>query len=102
VGGYLLFGKDRFDRFPDARVQAGRLAGKDRSRLLDSAEIRTRLPRAAEQAIEFVQMHMSRATLVTKTRLVYSGVSDNWYWPGSCASPAAGFFSYRSARIRQE
>jgi predicted HTH transcriptional regulator len=64
VGGYLLFAKDRFDRFPDAWVQAGRFAGKDRSRLLDNAQIRAHLPRAAEEAIEFVQKHMSRETVI--------------------------------------
>jgi hypothetical protein len=37
---------------------------------------------------------------VTKTRQVYSGVSNNWYCSGSSASRASGFFSYRSARKR--
>ena len=27
IGGLLLFGKDRFTRFPDAWIQAGRFAG---------------------------------------------------------------------------
>jgi len=70
VGGYLLFGKDRFSRFPDAWVQAGRFAGKDRSRLLDSAEIRAYLPRATEDAIEFVQKHMSREAVIGPVRRV--------------------------------
>jgi predicted HTH transcriptional regulator len=70
VGGYLLFGRNRFDRFPDAWVQAGRFAGKDRSRLLDSAEIRTLLPRAAEEAIGVVQKHMSRETVIGPARHV--------------------------------
>jgi len=70
VGGYLLFGKDRCDRFPDAWVQAGRFAGRDRSRLLDSVEIRTHLPRAVEEAIEFVQKHMSRETVIGPVRHV--------------------------------
>jgi len=70
VGGYLLFGRDRFDRFPDAWVQAGRFAGKDRSKLLDSTEIRTPLPRAAEEAIGFVQKHMLRETVIGPARHV--------------------------------
>ena len=41
IGGLLLFGKDRFARFPDAWIQAGRFAGTNRIRLLDSAEIRS-------------------------------------------------------------
>jgi ATP-dependent DNA helicase RecG len=45
IGGYLLFAKNRFDRFPDAWIQAGRFAGKDRSRIADTAEIRTLLPK---------------------------------------------------------
>jgi predicted HTH transcriptional regulator len=70
VGGYLLLARNRFDRFPDAWVQAGRFAGKDRSRLSDSVEIRTHLPRAAEEAIEFVQRHMSRETVIGPVRHV--------------------------------
>ena len=35
IGGLLLFGKDRFARFPDAWIQAGRFAGTNRTRLLD-------------------------------------------------------------------
>jgi ATP-dependent DNA helicase RecG len=40
IGGLLLFGKDRFAWFPDAWIQAGSFAGANRTRLLDSAEIR--------------------------------------------------------------
>ena len=46
IGGLLLFGKDRFARFPDTWIQAGRFAETNRTRLLDSAEIRSFLPRA--------------------------------------------------------
>lgn len=52
AGGLLLFGKDRFARFPDAWIQAGRFAGINRTRLLDSAETRSYLPRAAEDSKE--------------------------------------------------
>jgi ATP-dependent DNA helicase RecG len=48
VGGFLLFAKNRFDRFPDAWLQAGRFAGKDRARILDSSKIRNYLPQAAD------------------------------------------------------
>ena len=76
VGGYLLFGKDRFDRFPEAWIQAGRFAATDRSRLLDSAEIRSPLPRVAEEAIEFVQKHMSREAVIGPVRRL-----DRWTVP---------------------
>lgn len=83
VGGYLLFGKDRFDRFPDAWVQAGRFTGKDRSRLADSTEIRSHLPQAAEEAIEFIQKHMSREALVGPVRR-----ADRWTVPRVALSEA--------------
>ncbi len=76
VGGYILFAKDRFDRFPDAWIQAGRFAGKDRSRIADSAEIRSHLPRAVEEAIEFVQKHMSREAVIGPVRRI-----DHWRVP---------------------
>jgi ATP-dependent DNA helicase RecG len=76
VGGYLLFGKDRFDRFSDAWIQAGRFAGKDRSRFVDRAEIRSYLPRAVEEAIEFVQRHISREAVIGPVRRV-----DHWAIP---------------------
>ena len=76
VGGYLLFGKDRFDRFPDAWVQAGRFTGKDRSRLADSTEIRSHLPQAAEEAIEFTRKHMSREAVIGPVRR-----TDRWTVP---------------------
>lgn len=59
VGGVLLFGRERTRWFPDAYIQAGRFAGADRSRILDSAEIRSPLPRAAEEALAFVRKHES-------------------------------------------
>ncbi len=65
VGGFLLFARNRFDRFPDAWLQAGRFVGKDRVRILDSSEIRTYLPQAADQAIAFVQKHLGREAVIT-------------------------------------
>jgi predicted HTH transcriptional regulator len=76
VGGYLLFGKDRFDRYPDAWIQAGRFAGANRSRILDSAEIRSHLPRAADEAIAFVRKHLSREAVIGPLRRV-----DRWTVP---------------------
>jgi len=41
VGGFLLFGKNRFECFPDAWVQAGRFAGKNRAHILDFMQCST-------------------------------------------------------------
>jgi len=71
IGGLLLFGRTRLERFPDAWVQAGRFAGVDRSRLIDSVEIRSYLPHAAEEAISFVQKHLQRETLIGTVRRQY-------------------------------
>jgi predicted HTH transcriptional regulator len=57
VGGMLLFGREREHHFPDAWIQAGRFAGRDRSRILDRAEIRSLPVRAIEEAIAFVEKH---------------------------------------------
>ncbi len=48
VGGLLLFGKDRERDFPDAWIQAGRFAGRDKSRIVDQAEIHSLPVRAVE------------------------------------------------------
>ena len=76
VGGLLLFGKDRFARFPDAWIQAGRFAGTNRARLLDSMEIRSFLPRAAEDAMAFAQKHLSRESVIESIRR-----EDRWTVP---------------------
>jgi len=57
VGGLLLFGRERTEHFPDAWVQAGRFGGRDRSRILDRAEIRSHPVRAIEEAVAFVAKH---------------------------------------------
>lgn len=64
VGGVLLFGINRLDRYPDAWIQAGRFAGHDRRRILDSLEVRSYLPGAAEEVINFLQKHMTREAVI--------------------------------------
>jgi ATP-dependent DNA helicase RecG len=62
IGGILLFGAERLNHYPDAWIQAGRFAGNDRRRILDSTEVRSYLPGAAEDVIAFLRKHMvSRA-----------------------------------------
>jgi len=76
IGGLLLFGKDRFARFPDAWIRVGRFAGTNRVRLIDSAEIRSYLPRAAEEAVEFAKKHLTRESIVEGLRR-----EDRWSVP---------------------
>jgi ATP-dependent DNA helicase RecG len=57
VGGFVLFGREREEHFPDAWIQVGRFQGVDRSRLVDRAEIRTHLVGAVDEAIAFVEKH---------------------------------------------
>lgn len=57
VGGVLLFGRDARACFPDAWIQAGRFAGTDRTRIVDSAALTGPLPKVVQAAIEFLQKH---------------------------------------------
>jgi len=75
-GGMLLFGADRLDHFPDAWVQVGRFAGSDRRRILDSTEVRSYLPGAAEQVITFLQKHMTREAVIGSVKR-----TDLWTFP---------------------
>lgn len=64
IGGILLFGPARLQHFPDAWIQAGRFAGKDRRRILDSTEVRSYLPGAAAEVIAFLRKHMTREAVI--------------------------------------
>ena len=44
IGGVLLFGADRLKHYPDASIQAGRFAGNDRRRIMDTTEVRSIFP----------------------------------------------------------
>lgn len=68
IGGLLLFGRDRFSRFPDSWIQAGRFAGTNRSRLTDSVDIRAYLPAAAEEAVAFTRKHLTLETVIQGMR----------------------------------
>jgi len=83
VGGALLFGKNRLDRFPDAWVQAGRFAGSDRSKLIDSVEIRSYLPIAAEESVAFVRKHTTREAVIGQVRR-----ADRWTLPSAALREA--------------
>ncbi|MBX3280681.1 MAG: putative DNA binding domain-containing protein [Acidobacteria bacterium] len=70
VGGLLLFGRepDRGALFPDAWIQAGRFAGTDRRRILDTVEIRSLPVEAIEKAIEFVRKYLAREVIIEAAR----------------------------------
>ncbi len=68
IGGLLLFGKDRFALFPDAWIQVGRFSGSNKSRLIDSAEVRTYLPVAAEEVISFARKHLTVESVIEGAR----------------------------------
>ncbi|MGO4884938.1 MAG: ATP-binding protein [Bryobacteraceae bacterium] len=68
IGGVLLFGRDRLSEFPDAWIQAARFDGVTRMRATDSAEIRSVLPRAAEEAVAFARKHLLRESVIEGVR----------------------------------
>jgi ATP-dependent DNA helicase RecG len=76
TGGLLLFGSARLQHFPDAWIQVGRFAGQDRRRILDSAEVRSYLPGAAEEVIAFLRKHMTRESVIGAVRR-----TDLWTLP---------------------
>jgi predicted HTH transcriptional regulator len=76
IGGILLFGVDRFSHYPDAWIQVGRFAGNDKRKLLDSTEVRSYLPEAAEQTIAFLQKHMTREAVIGAVKR-----TDHWTYP---------------------
>ena len=68
VGGMLLFGHDREVHFPDAWIQAGRFAGRNRTRIRDGVEIRAYPAQAIEAVIAFVEKHSLRETEIGPIR----------------------------------
>jgi len=68
VGGVLLFGKDREQSFPDAWVQCGRFAGKDKAHIFDHTEIHEHLPTVVDRIMEFLQKHAMRGADLSQLR----------------------------------
>lgn len=68
VGGMLLFGKDRLSHFPDAWIQAGLFTGRDKSSFAETREIRSYLPGAVHEAIEFLHRHLRRRISIGKVQ----------------------------------
>jgi ATP-dependent DNA helicase RecG len=76
IGGILLFGTDRLNHYSDAWIQVGRFAGNDRRRILDSVEVRSYLPGAADEVISFLRKHMTREAVIGPVKR-----TDLWTYP---------------------
>jgi len=62
VGGIVLFGNERLTHFPDAWIQAGRFAGKDKSKLIDRTNLQMPLVDAIYAAAAFIEKHTRTGT----------------------------------------
>ena len=58
---------DRF-RFPDAWIQAGRLAGTDKAAILDHVRLDMHPVQAIEEAVSFVEKHSVRVAVMGRLR----------------------------------
>lgn len=83
VGGMLLFGRDREREFPDAWIQAGRFAGRDKTRIVDHLEIHSLPVRAVEVAIAFIAKHSLHGAEIGPVRRV-----ERWSVPPAAAREA--------------
>jgi predicted HTH transcriptional regulator len=103
VGGLLVFGRadERREHFPDAWIQAGRFAGTDRRRLLDSTEIHSLPVPAIEEAVAFVRKYLAREAVIGEVRR-----ADRWTLPAAALREAIinavvhADYSQRGAPIR--
>ena len=83
IGGFLLFGKHRLKHYPDAWIQAGRFAGRDRSNIQDHVELMDMMPTAIESAITFLRKHDERRADIGTVRRV-----DRWFYPPAAVREA--------------
>lgn len=101
VGGMILFGLDRERHFPDAWIQAGRFAGRDKSKIVDQVEIHSYPVQAIEEAIAFVQRHLLHGAEIGTVRR-----KDQWSLPPVAVREAVinavahADYSQRGAPIR--
>jgi ATP-dependent DNA helicase RecG len=70
IGGFLMYGRERSRKFPDAWIQAGVFAGRDHSDVIDSTEILSYIPRAISEVLAFVKRNMARAMHIGEVRRV--------------------------------
>jgi ATP-dependent DNA helicase RecG len=76
VGGFLLFGRDRRETFPDAYIRAGCFSGVDKSEIIDSVEIVGYLPLLVEDVLKFIQRNTRHAIRVESTKH-----AESWEFP---------------------
>ena len=101
VGGMLLFGRERLDRFPDAWIQAGRFAGTDKAAILDHTRLDAPLIQVVDEAVAFVEKHSLRGAVIGRVRR-----RDRWSLPSAAVREAIvnavvhTDFSQRGAPIR--
>ncbi len=76
VGGVLLFGRDCLAEFPDARIQAARFKGSDRSLIVDRLDIEAHPHEAVEQALAFIRRNIDVGMELEGARRV-----DVWQYP---------------------
>ena len=101
VGGVLLFGRNRFDHFPDAWIQAGRFAGTDKATILDHVRLDMHPVQAIEEAVSFVEKHSVLGAVIGRLRR-----RDRWSLPPAAVREAIvnavvhADYSQRGAPIR--
>ena len=101
VGGMLLFGRDRLDRFPDAWIQAGRFGGTSKAVIVDQVRLDMPPLQAVEEAVSFVKKHLLRGATIGHLRR-----TEHWSLPPSAVREALvnavvhADYSQRGAPIR--
>lgn len=101
VGGVLMFGRDRIEHFPDAWIQAGRFAGRNKATILDHVRLDTHPIGAIEEAVAFVEKHSTRGAVIGRVRR-----RDRWSLPPEAVREAIvnavvhADYSQRGAPIR--
>jgi ATP-dependent DNA helicase RecG len=69
-GGIILFGLDRDALFPGAVIRCARFQGTEKVNFLDQKTINTHLPLALDEAIAFIDKHISIRSVIGKTRRI--------------------------------
>ena len=68
TGGILLFGKNRFDLFPDSVIRCARFGGNSREKLIDQQNVELPLPFAIDQVVSFIERNSRLAGEIGRLR----------------------------------